>query len=520
MRRETATTSNCNLSFKFKRLIDRLKQPEWRRYACVLLLAKMVALFVLVSVFAIVSSLVGTPAHAQGASATTTTLVSAVNTGWTLLAAFLVFAMQVGFMMLEAGFCRVRETVNVLMECIVDTCLCGLLFWAIGYAFMFSSGNGIIGTNWFFLNGAPEVYGSTGVALLAHWVFQFAFADTCSTITSGSMVGRTSFKGDLFYSVAVSGFIYPIAGHWTWGPDGFLAKMADKGHFLSGIGNGFHDFAGSTVVHTIGGAIAFAGAIVLKPRLGCIVKNDGKERLVPTVPHDLTLVAVGGLILWFGWYGFNPGSTLSLMDFQGVGRVATNTTLAACAGGLVAMLFAYFWRCKTWDIGYTINGFLGGLVAITCPCYWVLPGDSILIGAIAGIVAVLGYNLLRIIRVDDPIGAVPVHLFCGIWGTWSLGIFACGRFGAPTANGTDTSAGTILTGLRYHGGVDLLCSQFIGSIVTGVTVFVVSFLVMLGLNALPTPWRLRISKAGEELTDGKGGIDVTEHGTRSYDYND
>ena len=195
-------------------------------------------------------------------------IVNPINTVWTLVAAFLVFGMQVGFTMLEAGFCRSRETVNVLMECIVDTCLCGLLFYAWGFAFMFSHGNGFIGMNWFFLQGAPATYETTGVAFLAFWIFQFAFADTCSTITSGAMIGRTGWVGDLLYSVGVSGFIYPIIGHWAWGPDGFLATMGSAGNFLPSLGTSFHDFAGSTVVHTIGGFIALAGSIVLGPRLG------------------------------------------------------------------------------------------------------------------------------------------------------------------------------------------------------------------------------------------------------------
>ena len=262
-------------------------------------------------------------------------IVNPLNTVWTLVAAFLVFGMQVGFTMLEAGFCRSRETVNVLMECIVDTCLCGLLFYAFGFAFMFSHGNGFIGYHWFFLKDAPATYEATGVAFLAFLLFQFAFADTCSTITSGAMIGRTGFVGDLLYSFAVSGFIYPIIGHWAWGPDGFLATMGSAGNFLPSLGTGFHDFAGSTVVHTIGGFIALAGAIVLGPRLGRRFKRDGGG---PMLPHDLTIAACGGLLLWFGWYGFNPGSTLSAMDFEGIGRVAANTTLAACSAGLVAMV--------------------------------------------------------------------------------------------------------------------------------------------------------------------------------------
>ena len=282
--------------------------------------------------------------------------------------------MQAGFMMLEAGFARTREVINILQECIVDTCLCALLFWAFGFAFMFGVGNGIIGHEFFFLNGAPATYTfhgtlDTGIAFMAFWLFQFAFADTCSTITSGAMVGRTAFKGDLLYSIGVSGFIYPILGHWAWGPGGFLQTAHD--------GVWFRDFAGSTVVHTMGGMIALAGAIVLGPRLGRKFKRDGGG-MPPG--HDLNIAALGGVILWFGWYGFNPGSTLSAIDSLGIGRVATNTTLAAAAGGLSAMVYVYP-RLKKWDIGITVNGFLGGLVGITAPCYWVNTTGAVIIGA-------------------------------------------------------------------------------------------------------------------------------------------
>jgi Amt family ammonium transporter len=429
-------------------------------------------------------------------------VVNPVNTAWTLIAAFLVFGMQVGFTMLEAGFCRSRETVNVLMECIVDTCLCGILFYAIGFAFMFSHGNGFIGYHWFFLQGAPETYESTGVAFLAVWIFQFAFADTCSTITSGAMIGRTGFLGDLLYSICVSGFIYPIIGHWAWGPDGFLATMGASGYFLPSLGQSFHDFAGSTVVHTIGGFVALAGAIVLGPRLGRKFKRDGGG---PMLPHDLTIAASGGLLLWFGWYGFNPGSTLSAMDFAGIGRVATNTTLAACAAGLTAMMYAYT-LSKKWDVGFTVNGFLAGLVAITCPCYWVSPTGAILLGGVAGVLVCLGVELLEWLRIDDPIGAVPVHGFCGIWGTLSLGLFACGKYGATGPIAPDNSAP--LAGLFYGGGLTLLKAQFIGSaIVTGAT-FAVSLAVMYAVNLTGT---LRVSEEGELY-----GLDLHEHGISAY----
>ena len=429
-------------------------------------------------------------------------IVNPINTVWTLVAAFLVFGMQVGFTMLEAGFCRSRETVNVLMECIVDTCLCGVLFYAFGFAFMFSHGTGLIGLNWFFLNNAPATYETTGVAFLAFWIFQFAFADTCSTITSGAMIGRTGFVGDLLYSVAVSGFIYPIIGHWAWGPDGFLAVMGAPGNFLPWVGTSFHDFAGSTVVHTIGGFIALAGAIVLGPRLGRTFKRDGGGAMLP---HDLTIAASGGLLLWFGWYGFNPGSTLSAMDFEGIGRVAANTTLAACAAGLTAMMYAYT-STKKWDVGFTVNGFLAGLVAITCPCYWVSPTGAIALGGIAGVLVVMGVELLEWLRIDDPIGAVPVHGFCGIWGTLSLGFFACGKYGATGQFAADNSAP--LKGLFYGGGTQVLMAQAIGSAIITASTFGVALVVMYAVNAMGV---LRVSPEGETL-----GLDLHEHGISAY----
>ena len=315
---------------------------------------------------------------------------------------------------------------------------------------MFSHGNGFIGYHWFFLQNAPATYETTGVAFLAFWLFQFAFADTCSTITSGAMIGRTGFVGDLLYSVCVSGFIYPIIGHWAWGPDGCLATMGSAGNF-SWLGMGFHDFAGSTVVHTIGGFIALAGAIVLGPRLGRKFKRDGGG---PMLPHDLTIAVTGGLILWFGWYGFNPGSTLSAMDFEGIGRVAANTTLAACAAGLTSMIYGYI-MSKKWDVSFTVNGFLAGLVAITCPCYWVSPTGAVLLGGVAGVMVVLGVELLEWLRIDDPIGAVPVHGICGIWGTLSLGLFASGQYGATGRSAADNSRpaeGPVLR--RRHAGAD------------------------------------------------------------------
>jgi len=463
---------------------------------------KAIGLGLVLLLVALCSGLLGTRVFAAETGVKASDIVNPINTVWTLLAAFLVFGMQVGFTMLEAGFCRSRETVNVLMECIVDTCLCGILFYAFGFAFMFSHGNGFIGYHWFFLRDAPSTYETTGVAFMAFWLFQFAFADTCSTITSGAMVGRTGFVGDLLYSVAVSGFIYPIVGHWAWGPDGFLALMGSPDHFLPGLGTGFHDFAGSTVVHTIGGFIALAGAIVLGPRLGRKFKRDGGA---PMLPHDLVIASTGGLILWFGWYGFNPGSTLSAMDFEGIGRVATNTTLAACAAGLTAMAYAYL-LSKKWDISFTVNGFLAGLVAITCPCYWVSATGSILLGGVAGVLVVAGVELLEWMRIDDPIGAVPVHGLCGIWGTLSLGLFACGKYGSTGPLAADNSSA--LKGLFYGGGTQVLVAQALGSLIVTTATFTVAMAVMYLVNLTGT---LRVSEEGELY-----GLDLHEHGISAY----
>ncbi len=503
MARKVYQGSTVSFSQKFSRLGSRLKEAQWRRYGVTLVAGKLLGIFVVFLTATFLTQLLFTKVYAADAvPLKAVDVVNPINTMWTLVAAFLVFCMQAGFTMLEAGFCRSRETVNVLMECIVDTALCGLLFYAIGFAFMFSHGNGFIGYHWFFLKDIPATYETSGVAFLAFWLFQFAFADTCSTITSGAMIGRTDFVGDLLYSLGVSGFIYPIIGHWAWGPDGFLATMGAAGGFLPTLGTSFHDFAGSTVVHTIGGMIALAGAIVLGPRLGRRFKRDGGG---PMLPHDLTIASVGGLILWFGWYGFNPGSTLSAMDYEGIGRVAANTTLAACAGCLTAMFVVYF-MTKKWDISFTVNGFLAGLVAITCPCYWVSPFGAIMIGGLAGVVVVAGVELLEYLRIDDPIGAVPVHGICGIFGTLSLGLFAAGKYGASGPLAPDNSAP--LTGLFYGGGITVLKAQIVGSAVITVSTFAVGMLLMWVVNLTG---RLRVSKEVEMY-----GIDLHEHGINAY----
>jgi ammonium transporter, Amt family len=471
----------------------RMADPERQRYFVAVLAGKLIGLAVaLGAVFVLTPWLVGivTSAAQPGQDDLGDEVMGAINglnTAWVLIAAFLVFFMQAGFMMLEAGFARTREVVNILQECIVDTCLCALLFWAFGFAFMFGHGNKFIGHEFFFLNGAEATYTyhgtfDTGIAFMAFFLFQFAFADTCSTITSGAMVGRTAFKGDLLYSLAVSGFVYPILGHWVWGPGGWLQDPHG--------GVWIRDFAGSTVVHTMGGVIALAGAMVLGPRLGRVFRRDGGG-MPPG--HDLNLAALGGVILWFGWYGFNPGSTLSAIDAAGIGRVATNTTLAAAAGGLAAMAYVYP-RLRKWDIGITVNGFLGGLVGITAPCFWVNSFGAVIIGLVAGVLVVLGVDLIEHLRVDDPIGAVAVHGVCGVWGTWAVGLFATGQFGVE--------------GLFWGGGFKQLWAQMWGNLVVGAGAFLAMFAVFKVINGAGL---LRISEEGE-----REGIDIHEHGAPAY----
>jgi ammonium transporter len=499
----------------FSMIKENISKPKnWKLFAA-FFGGKMLGLLAVVAAMVLVPSLLGgTAAHAAEVyTAHETAVINSLNTVWTLVAAALVFGMQAGFVMLEAGFARKRETVNVLIECVLDTAICGVSFWAIGYAFMFGAGNGFIGTQYFFLQGAPDTYGTTGVALLAHFVFQFAFADTASTITSGAMIGRTSFRGDILYSICVTAFIYPIIGHWAWGPDGFLALMGTPGHFLPSLGQSFRDFAGSTVVHTIGGVVSLAGAIVLGPRIGRKFLRDDKKGGGLPAAHNLPVAVTGAFLLWFGWYGFNPGSTLSAMDAVGIGRVAANTTLAACTGALSAMILAFYvgsFKGK-FDVGFTVNGLLGGLVAITAPCYWVSPLGAIIIGAIAGAIVFGGIYLLEYLRIDDPVGAVPVHGLNGIFGTLSIGLFASGQYGATGPMGADNSAP--VTGLFYGGGWNVFIAQLVGNAIITITTFAIAMIVMIVINKLPHPFKLRVESKGETAF---GGLDVFEHGAEAY----
>jgi len=289
--------------------------------------------------------------------------------------------------------------------------------------------------------------------------------------------------------------------------------MGTPGNFLPSLGQGFRDFAGSTVIHTIGGVVSLAGAIVLGPRIGRKFLRDDKAKGGLPAAHNLPLAAVGAFLLWFGWYGFNPGSTLSAMDFQGIGRIAANTTLAACAGSLVAMFCALWYGPfkGKFDAGFAINGLLAGLVAITAPCYWVSPFGSIILGGIGGLIVFAGVYLMEYLRIDDPVGAVSVHGLNGIWGTLALGLFASGEYGFTGPLGADNTAP--VTGLFYGGGWSVLKAQAIGSFTITVVTLIVSLLLMLAVNKLPYPYKLRVEPEGET---GTGGIDVWEHGAEAY----
>jgi len=329
---------------------------------------------------------------------------------WTLVAAALVFFMQAGFAMVEAGFTRAKNAINIMMKNLVDFSMGSLAFWAIGFGLMFgASSTGWFGTSGFFLSdfspkGDPWV--------LAFWMFQVVFAATAATIVSGGMAERTKFSGYIIYSVFISAFIYPIFGSWAWG------GLYHGGGWLENLG--FIDFAGSTVVHSVGGWAALAGAIVLGPRKDKYTAN-GQPRAIPG--HNMPLAALGVFILWFGWFGFNPGSTTAAS--KDIAMIFVNTNLAAAAGAVMAMFTSWVKLGKP-EISMSLNGALAGLVAITSPCATVSPTSSVIIGAIAGVLVVFSVLFFERIRVDDPVGAISVHGVNGAWGTLAAGIFNMG----------------------------------------------------------------------------------------------
>jgi Amt family ammonium transporter len=397
-----------------------------------------------------------------------------LNIVWTCIAAFLVFFMQAGFAMVEAGFTRAKNAINILMKNLMDFSIGTLAFFFVGFGLMFGLSNGFFGTTNFMMIGTDVAGKDWNWTFL---IFQTVFAGTAATIVSGAMAERTKFVGYLTYSLFICALIYPVFGSWAWG------SLLDGSGWLEGMG--FNDFAGSTVVHSVGGWLALAGAIVVGPRIGKY-GPDGTAKAIPG--HNISMAGLGVFILWFGWFGFNPGST-TLGDGD-IGRIAVTTNLAAAAGAIGAMFTAWIVEKKP-DGSMALNGALAGLVAITAGCASVSPVGSIFIGLFAGIIVVFSVIFIdRTLKIDDPVGAVSVHGVCGAWGTLAVGLFA------------------VDGGLFYGGGLSLFGVQAIGVLAAFTWAFGLGFIMF---TLIKKTVGLRVSE-NEELR----GLDIGEHGMEAY----
>ena len=411
---------------------------------------------------------------------------SNLNVVWTLVAGILVFTMQAGFALVETGFTRAKNAANIMMKNLMDFAAGSLAFYVLGAALMFGATKlgGALGWGGLGMPGLAEGEGSWNWTFL---FFQTMFAATAATIVSGAVAERIEFKSYLIYSILVSAVVYPVSGHWMWGG---LAGEGSAG-WLEGLG--FHDFAGSTVVHSVGGWIALAGAIALGPRIGKY-RHDGTANPIPG--HSLVLGTLGVFLLWIGWFGFNPGSYTA--GVGSIGRVAMTTNLAACAGTVAALATAWAIMGKP-DLTMALNGSLAGLVAITAPCDLVTANASIVIGLVAGVLVVLSVFALDKAHVDDPVGAVSVHCVNGVWGTLAVGLFA-----APVAAGYGNDA----PGLLYGGGFRLLGVQALGALCTAAWAFGTGTAIFFALRKAHI---LRVP-AKTELK----GLDLVEHGQDAY----
>ncbi|MDD3845863.1 MAG: ammonium transporter [Syntrophorhabdaceae bacterium] len=403
---------------------------------------------------------------------------------WVLVCGFLVMFMQAGFAMVEAGFCRAKNATNLMAKNGIDLIVGSLGFFVIGYTLLKGTDvGGFIGMGPLFLGG--DQY---DVGRYLDFFWQLVFCATAATIVSGAVAERLKFSSYLVYSIIISMLVYPLYGHWVWG-GGWLSKLP--------FGLGHLDFAGSGVVHTIGGMFGLAGAMVLGPRFGKFTK-DGKTNAIPG--HSITLAALGVFILWFGWFGFNPGSTFNAHHLR-ISVIAVNTLLAASAGGFAALIIVLM-KTKIYDVGMMFNGVLAGLVAVTAPCAWIEAWAAVVIGLIAGILVVVGVYTLERMKIDDPVGAVSVHGVNGIWGLISVGIFADGTYGNYAMEAP------FVKGLLYGGGAGQLISQVIGAAVAGLWAFVCGYVLFKILDAIIG---IRVSP-NEEI----GGLDVIEHGGSAY----
>lgn len=409
-------------------------------------------------------------------------IATAMDIVWILISTFLVFSMHAGFTLVETGFTRAKNSVNIIMKNFMTVVLGLLIFFFIGNGIMFgkSIGSGFMGSSSFFLTLNSMV----DTKNFAIWLFQAVFAATAATIVSGAMAERTKFYSYLVFCLIITAFVYPVAGHWIWG-GGWLQQL------------GMIDFAGSTVVHTVGGFSALAGALVLGPRLG----KYNKDRSSNAIPgHNIPLASLGVLILWFGWFGFNPGSTLSAFN-PAIATIAVNTAIAGAAGTMGSLIYVWI-RYKKPDASMVLNGALAGLVGITAGCAVVSPLSAIIIGFIAGIIVVVSVDLFdKKFKIDDPVGAISVHGICGVFGTLAVGLFAEPKY-------AEIAGFRGLQGLFYGGGGHQLLIQFIGSL----SVIVWSFSTMLVLFlVMKYTIGLRVSRETELK-----GLDIEEHGMEAY----
>lgn len=406
---------------------------------------------------------------------------------WLVIAAVLVFLMQAGFAMVETGLTRSKSACNIMMKNMMDFSIGALCFWAIGYALMYGAGgSGWIGwdSSYLFLGHANV---AENAAESAGWFFQVVFAATAATIVSGAIAERTKLTAYLAYAVALTAIIYPISGSWIWGANGWLGGM------------GMRDFAGSTVVHSVGGWAALAGALVIGPRMGKYGEN-GEVRAIPG--HNMPLAALGVFILFFGWFGFNAGSTLAAVD--GIAHVAVTTALAAGAGSVAAMFTSWIKFGKP-DVSMALNGCLGGLVGITAPCASVSTTSAVVIGGIAGVIVVLSVLFFdRVLKIDDPVGAISVHGVCGVWGTLAVGLFGSSAIDVLYWD----SETAISNGLLLGGGFEQLGIQMLGIVAVFAYVFIASYAMFW---VIKKTIGLRITAEEERL-----GVDISEHGNEAY----
>jgi Amt family ammonium transporter len=420
-----------------------------------------------------------------------------LDTMWVMVTAMLVFFMNAGFCMLETGFCRQKNAVNVLAKNLIVFALATIAFWSIGFAFMFSDGNSFIGTSggWFLSNlsdnspatgdaykGIFSALSRAGVPLNAKFFFQLVFAGTAATIVSGAVAERIRFINFLIFSLLLVGISYPITGHWIWG-GGWLAKA------------GFYDFAGGSVVHSVGGWAALMGSAFLGPRIGKY--RDGQTLAMPG--HNMGIATLGCLILWLGWFGFNPGSTMALNP-HAIAHIALTTNTAGAFGGVAATVVSWLYLGKP-DLSMIINGILAGLVSITAGCAWINIPNSAIIGIVAGVLVVFAVTFFDNLKIDDPVGATSVHLVCGIWGTLAVGLFANGR-------GTGLYTFGPVAGLFLGGGFTQLLAQIIGVVSVGGITVLLSTIFWLSLKAT-----LGIRVSPEEEAEG---LDIGEHGMEAY----